>query len=92
MHKLFKGCPYDDILEHIDKGLDMSPKNRENWYINSIGEEKIQYSFFEELANGWICMRSRLLEYLSTSDKYFTKEGKPKTSVYKSIQVLYFSH
>ncbi|KAJ3967670.1 hypothetical protein EV361DRAFT_1007339, partial [Lentinula raphanica] len=75
--KLFRGCPYHDILRHIDQALDPSPKVPQ-WFVDHPTETRPRYSFFEEPRNGFQDLRPRLFNHLMISPEFVTNQGKPK--------------
>ncbi|KAJ3752464.1 hypothetical protein EV360DRAFT_75332 [Lentinula raphanica] len=83
--KLFRGCAYHDILNHIDQALDPSPKVPQ-WFIDHPTETRPRYSFFEEPRNGFQDLRPRLFNYLMTSAEFITSQGKPKAGA--MLQIL----
>ncbi|KAJ3732777.1 P-loop containing nucleoside triphosphate hydrolase protein [Lentinula guzmanii] len=77
IHTLFRGCAYQDILRHIDEGLDPTPPIPK-WFLDHPTESRCRYSFFEEPRNGFQELRPRLLHHLMNSSEFFNSQGIPK--------------
>ncbi|KAJ3846669.1 hypothetical protein EV368DRAFT_88690 [Lentinula lateritia] len=70
--KLFRGCPYDDILQLIDDAMIPAHSGQPQWFRDRPTEDKIRYSFFEEAENGLLGLRPRLLNHLIQDPRLFT--------------------
>lgn len=67
--RLFRGCEYLDILQHIDQG--MIPDESGKWFRDRIGREAERYSFLEEEENGFGQFHHRLLNHLAENSRLF---------------------
>ncbi|KAJ3870944.1 hypothetical protein F5051DRAFT_446885 [Lentinula edodes] len=72
IEQLFRGCPYEDILQLIDDAMVPAHSGQPRWFRDRPTEDKIRYSFFEEAENGLVDLRPRLLNYLVEDPKLFT--------------------
>lgn len=72
MNKLFRGCEYLDILEHITESMVPDNVGRPRWFVDHISEKKHLYSFLEEERNGFLDYRPRLLLHLASKSDLFT--------------------
>jgi hypothetical protein len=70
---LFRGCPFVDILEHLDSRLIPDQSGCSFWLREDINNEESGYSLFEEEFNGLKKLRSRLLDHLVNHSKLFDK-------------------
>ncbi|KAF9065236.1 hypothetical protein BDP27DRAFT_1366602 [Rhodocollybia butyracea] len=70
--KLFRGCPFLDILEHIDDATIPDPSGRPHWFTDQLSKEDHLYSFIEEKANGLLHFRPRLLKWLVEHSNLFS--------------------
>lgn len=75
IERVFRGCPYVDILKHIDEAMVPHQTGQPMWFRDRPGNSDIRYSFFEERENGFEEFRPRLLDHLSRDPKFFTTVG-----------------
>ncbi|KAH7868512.1 uncharacterized protein C8R40DRAFT_1074735 [Lentinula edodes] len=88
IERVFRGCPYVDILKHIDEAMVPHQTGQPMWFRDRPGNSDIRYSFFEERENGFEEFRPRLLDHLSRDPKFFTTVGDrtiPKNAVLGAI-------
>lgn len=71
IEKLFRGCEYLDILDHIDRSMVPELSGRPRWFLDRISERRHLYSFLEEEQNGLKGFRPRLLRYLAEKSELF---------------------
>ncbi|KAJ4478861.1 hypothetical protein C8J55DRAFT_561224 [Lentinula edodes] len=76
IERLFRGCPYLDILQHIDDAMVPHNTGQPRWFRDRPGKSDVRYSFFEEAENGFQQFRPRLLDHLSQDPKFFTTVGE----------------
>lgn len=72
VERLFRGCEYLDILEHIHRSMVPDKSGRPRWFVDGINEKKHLYSFLEEEQNGFKDFRPRLLIHLSQRSELFS--------------------
>jgi hypothetical protein len=80
VHELFRGCAYQDILDHIKSCCVLDETNATSWFVDRYSEEKVFYSFLDEPRNNLSSNRNRLLHHLAGDSKLFTRneEGELK--------------
>ncbi|GAV98674.1 dna partial [Lentinula edodes] len=71
IRRLFCGCLYDDILQHIDEASVPHKTGQPRWFRDRPTNNDFRYSFFEEAENGFENYRSRLLDHLSKDPRFF---------------------
>ncbi|KAJ3888613.1 hypothetical protein GG344DRAFT_79608 [Lentinula edodes] len=76
IERLFRGCSYLDILQHIDDAMVPHNTGQPRWFRDRPGKSDVRYSFFEEAENGFQQFRPRLLDHLSQDPKFFTTVGE----------------
>ncbi|KIK52390.1 hypothetical protein GYMLUDRAFT_967273 [Collybiopsis luxurians FD-317 M1] len=75
--KLFRNCPFQDILTHIDQAMIPDSSSRPRWFIDRMSSSRPGYSFLEEEENGFKKFRPRLLQFLVQNSEIFIQiEGK----------------
>ncbi|KAJ3780013.1 hypothetical protein GGU10DRAFT_381340, partial [Lentinula aff. detonsa] len=75
--RLFRGCPYQDVLATIDAAMVPNQIGQLNWFRDRPTKGDIRYSFFEEEENGLKELRPRLLQHLIQDPELFaTIDGR----------------
>jgi hypothetical protein len=69
--RLFGQCRYEDILQHIDSGLDPDDPNR--WFREHPQDNTKGRSIFNDPSNEFQKFRLRLLTHMCGDDNYFVK-------------------
>ncbi|KAJ3979088.1 hypothetical protein F5890DRAFT_1559208 [Lentinula detonsa] len=77
IERLFRGCPYQDVLAAIDAATIPNHIGQPNWFRDRPTNTDIRYSFFEEDENGLKELRPRLLQHLIQDPELFaTIDGR----------------
>ncbi|KAG5727877.1 hypothetical protein E4T56_gene14094 [Termitomyces sp. T112] len=71
IHELFQGCPYNHIMDYIDRRMDPSSTNAKDWFKDDTQNEDIKFSIFWLLDNGWDQFDKMLLTHLSKNRQLF---------------------
>jgi hypothetical protein len=69
IQRLFGECRFDDILKHIDGGLDPDDPNK--WFREHPQDNTKGRSIFNDPTNDFEKFRLRLLEHMCGDEKYF---------------------
>ncbi|KIK53051.1 hypothetical protein GYMLUDRAFT_63923 [Collybiopsis luxurians FD-317 M1] len=91
VHQLFRGCPYEDILKHIDDAMIPDHKFANQWFIDRPDESRSRYSFLEESRNGLSDLRPRLLNHLCEDPQLFSRGPSGEAIARKGAIFEWFS-
>ena len=68
--EIFGECEYEDIMKHIDAGLDLSRPSKQ-WFRESPQTYTRGTSVFNNSFNGFDKFRMRLVEHMAKDDRFF---------------------
>jgi hypothetical protein len=71
MDQLFRGCIWEDILQHIDKRT--NPDNPGDWFTDSPQSSDQNMSVFNFKVNCWEQYKHRLIAHLARDSELFSK-------------------